>query len=97
MKLYVDDLRAIPPGWTGARTVADAIALLDGENVEEVSLDYVIGDSFDENFAPVARHIAAMPPARRPRTVRLHTSSAAGARALESILRGAVEQIHFLT
>jgi hypothetical protein len=61
--------------------------------VEEVSLDFIIGDRFDDNFSPVARHIAAMPAEKRPRLVALHTSSAEGARLMARILEGSVEVV----
>jgi hypothetical protein len=93
MKLYVDDIRPVPAGWALARTVAEAVAALDAGGVEEVSLDFMIGDRFQDNFAPVARHIAAMPAEKRPRRVTLHTSSAEGARLLRQILEGAVEVV----
>ena len=42
MKLYVDDLRACPEGWTLARTVTEAIRLLATQDFDEVSLDHDI-------------------------------------------------------
>jgi hypothetical protein len=95
MKLYVDDVRPIPDGWTGARTVEEAVRILESDSVEELSLDYMIGDSPENNFSPVARFVVTLPPEKRPRLVRLHTSSPSGARVLESILRGHVGEILF--
>lgn len=92
-KLYVDDWRAAPEGWNLARTVEEAIAALDAQDFDEVSLDFMIGDDFKTNFAPVARHIAAMPAARRPRRVWIHTSSSEGARVLQTILAGQVSDV----
>ena len=93
LKLYVDDLRTPPPGWRLARTVADALAILTAETFEEVSLDYMIGDGEGGNFLPVARFIAELPEAKRPRRVRLHTSSAAGADQMRALLQGKIREI----
>ncbi len=90
MKLYVDDLRSPPLGWLLARTVKEALAVLDVGGVEEVSLDYFIGNGEGGNFLPVAYFIAQMPEARRPRRVRIHTASDAGASVLSRALAGAV-------
>lgn len=92
-RLYVDDSRPVPDGWALARTVQEAVAMLDAGGFEEVSLDFVIADRFEDNFAPVARHIAAMPAEKRPRRVYLHTSSSEGARQLKQILAGSVPEV----
>lgn len=43
MRLWLDDLRPAPDGWTHARTAAEAMALLAHGDVEEVSLDHDLG------------------------------------------------------
>lgn len=93
MKLFVDDVRAAPPGWRLARTVAEATSLLDAEPFEEVSLDYYIGEGGGGTFYAVAQHIAAMPAGRRPRRVRLHTASDGGAARMAALLEGKVGEI----
>ncbi len=42
MKLWVDDIRPAPEGWTRARSVTEAIRILATMSVEEVSLDHDI-------------------------------------------------------
>jgi hypothetical protein len=91
VKLFVDDLRTPPSGWRLARTVEEARRCLDTEIVEEVSLDYFIGNGEGGTFLPVARHIAGLAPERRPKRVRLHTASDAGAARLAAALDGLVE------
>ena len=91
MKLYVDDVRTPPSGWVLARTVKEAITILDAGGIIEVSLDYFIGEGEGGTFLPVAHHIADMPADRRPKRVQLHTASSAGAARLAHALRGAVE------
>jgi hypothetical protein len=43
MRLWFDDVRPAPPGWTWAKTVAEAQAFLASGDVEEASLDHDIG------------------------------------------------------
>lgn len=40
MKLWLDDLRPAPEGWTRAKTVGEAIRLLESGDVTEASLDH---------------------------------------------------------
>lgn len=44
VKIYLDDNRPAPVGWTLVRTADEAIAKLRQGNVTEVSLDYDLGD-----------------------------------------------------
>ena len=49
MKIYVDDLRPVPPGFKCARSVNQAIALIekaenDGDEIELLDLDHDLGD-----------------------------------------------------
>ncbi len=92
-KLFVDDWRNAPAGWVLARTVEEALQVLRTGEVEEVSLDYMIGEDPDHNFEPVARFIAQMPREKRPKRVLIHTSSGRGAWALERLLSGQVEEV----
>ncbi len=93
MKLFVDDVRTPPQGWSLARTVQEAVEFLGKNAVDEVSLDYMIGDSLAQNFSPVARFIVTLPDDRRPRVVHIHTASSHGARELYGILEGFVKEI----
>lgn len=44
MKVYLDDERVTPAGWVRTYTPDETIALLEGGNVEELSLDHDLGD-----------------------------------------------------
>lgn len=44
MKVYLDDLRPAPPGWTLAKTADEAIESLRCGGVTELSLDFDLGD-----------------------------------------------------
>lgn len=43
MKLWVDDERPAPEGWTAVTSSSAAIEVLKAETVEEMSLDYCLG------------------------------------------------------
>jgi hypothetical protein len=43
MKLWLDDRRPAPPGWTRVHTVAEAQAYLQTGEVDEASLDHDLG------------------------------------------------------
>lgn len=69
MKLFIDDFRECPEGWTAARTVTEAIRWLDTNfmAIEEVSLDHDIRQcagkrcaNRNETFEPVARFLACL-------------------------------------
>ncbi len=44
MKVYLDDERRAPDGWTRAYWPDEAIALLETGNVTDISLDHDLGD-----------------------------------------------------
>jgi hypothetical protein len=44
MRVYLDDERTPPPGWTLVRWPEEAIALLEAGGVEALSLDHDLGD-----------------------------------------------------
>ena len=85
MKLYVDDLRAPPVGWTLAKTVDEAIELLSQGCVVELSLDYDLGgadrtglDLLNWLESAIAAGRISMP------TMTAHSGSVLGRRRLEA-------------
>lgn len=101
MRLYVDDLRKCPEGWTLARTNTEAIRLLATGYVEEVSIDHdicVVNFSTisepvrrrlaigEETFQPVIYYIALMKPEDRPKKIIIHTANPAAAIRMAGIL-----------
>lgn len=100
MKLFVDDLRKVPSKeWVLARTITEAIRILETGYVEEISLDFDIIDMSkmntfsQENYGTVARYIAIMRPTLRPHTVFIHTANPSGAEQMVEILQGKVKDI----
>ena len=53
MRLWLDDLRPAPEGWRWAKTVEEAISLLEGGEVTECSLDHDLGSDIPEGYALV--------------------------------------------
>lgn len=43
MKVWLDDIRHPPPGWTWVKTPAEAIELLQTGDIAELSLDHDLG------------------------------------------------------
>ena len=107
LRVFVDDLRLAPKGWTLARSVSEAIRILANFNVETVSLDHDIalmdetgaftGKVSPECFQAVAYYIAAMPDNVRPKKVYIHTANPVGAVALAAILEGKTETVRDAT
>ena len=48
IKVFLDDCRPTPAGWTHARWPEDVISLLQTGNVTEISLDHDLADPFVE-------------------------------------------------
>lgn len=101
MKLYVDDLRKCPEGWTLARTNTEAIRLLATGYVEEISIDHDIcvpNVEFisevvrkrlqigQETFQPVVYYIIAMNPEFRPKIINMHTANVGAGRMLVQLM-----------
>jgi hypothetical protein len=105
MKLYVDDLRVCPEGWTLARTNTEAIrALYWNSPVDEISIDHDICVPFSgelsapvrkrlqigqETFQPVVYYIMALPPELRPKKVTMHTANVAAGHMLIDLMASA--------
>ena len=104
MKLYVDDLRKCPEGWTLARSNTEAIRLLAFGYVDEISIDHdICVANFgqisvplrhrlaigEETFMPVVYYIALMKPEDRPKKVTIHTANPAAAMRMQRILQDA--------
>lgn len=89
IKLWLDDCRPAPTGWTLATTVAEAIALLRTGRVTHVSLDYhLTGREKGHQVATFIKEEAFA--GRLPRLVwTTHTSDPDGAAHMREILSDA--------
>lgn len=100
IKLFVDDIRPAPEGWQLARTVTDAIRILNTQDVSEVSLDHDISHAVEvnglarpypcgETFEPVARFLAVIGElGYGPDIVYVHTANAVARANMVQILKG---------
>lgn len=92
MKVFLDDERAAPEGWTLVRWPEEAIALLEMGQVEAISLDHDLGDDLRTGY-DVLLWIEEAVATRRfaPPTIAIHSANAAAlqrmALAVESIRR----------
>jgi len=101
MKLYVDDIRKEPVGWTLAKNIGEAIKAIEMFCPDEISLDHDISHQVkvgkvsrpypcDECFCAVARYITEYywNPEREYPKITIHTANPDGAKNLMSILDG---------
>lgn len=91
MKLFVDDIRACPFGWTQACTVSEAIRILATQKVDHVSLDHDIAFQGRhgielETYEGVAWYIALM---YKPPRVTIHTGNGVAGARMAAILKEA--------
>lgn len=86
MKVYLDDQRPAPNGWTLARNADEAIALLRKGTVTELSLDYDLGDPYFGTGLDVLDWLERALAERRVTLPRLtaHSGSMVGRRRLET-------------
>jgi len=102
IKLYVDDLREAPKGWTLVTTVTQAIRVIFwyGADIKEISLDHDISHQVKvgelarpypcgETFQAVAYFIKTFYTLDEHKPdITIHTANPVGAEALEGILEG---------
>lgn len=96
MKIYLDDTREAPPGWTRCCWPDEVIALLEGGGVSELSLDHDLGDDERGTGYDVLRWLEeavalrGFPP---PGRIVIHSANASAwkkmSQAIESIERRA--------
>lgn len=93
MKLYLDDLRPAPPGWTHVRWPSEAIELLRTGQVTEISLDYDLGDDSRGTGFDVILWVEKAVQERgfTPPRMRVHSSSLTARDKMEARIR-AIEQ-----
>ena len=96
LRVYLDDERPTPPGWTGARWPDEVIALLERGGVVELSLDHDLGDDARGTGYDVIVWIEEQVVTRGfvPPKIRVHSANTsarqkmeAGVRAIERLAR----------
>jgi len=93
LRVFLDDIRPAPEGWTLVRWPDEAIALLKTGQVDELSLDHDLGDDQRGTGHDVLVWIEEAVALRgfRPPAITVHSANAVGRRrmalAIESIRR----------
>lgn len=87
IRLWVDDVRPAPKGWTHAKTSRDALRLL--HLAIEISFDHDLGG--DDTSMPVAREIErrAYEERRKPPIWHVHSANPVGRKNLDAALLSA--------
>lgn len=88
MKIWLDDVRPAPPGWTWLRTVDETVHMLAQGNVEELSLDYHLTHSDPDRYGvEVLNHLYNLGRSEELPVVHIHSSNPFGAAHLSLVLR----------
>ena len=82
MKLWVDDIRIAPAGWSRACNYDEAIALITSNKIEAVSLDHDLGE--EKDGADILQFMCQND--KVPDIVLFHTANPVGRAEMESML-----------
>lgn len=96
MKVFLDDERTTPEGWTRVYWPSEAIQLLESGQVQEISLDHDLGDDARGTGYDVVLWIEEAVALRGfvPPVMRVHSANAAAGRARMLAGIAAIEAIH---
>ncbi|MFS0722330.1 cyclic-phosphate processing receiver domain-containing protein [Paenibacillus sp. 1P07SE] len=81
--VYLDDYRQTPEGFVAAPDAASCIALIDGHDIDVLSLDYDLGWGQPTGLEVVAHLVES---GRYPQEIYLHTSSPSGRDRMHHLL-----------
>ncbi|WP_369915187.1 cyclic-phosphate processing receiver domain-containing protein [Xanthomonas sp. NCPPB 3005] len=86
MRIYLDDERPTPPGWTRVYWPDEAIALLEQGRVLEISLDHDLGDDQRGTGYDVVAWIEEAVVTRGfvPPAIRVHSANPAARKRMEA-------------
>ncbi|WP_338042106.1 cyclic-phosphate processing receiver domain-containing protein [Myxococcus stipitatus] len=88
LKVYLDDERPTPTGWVSARWPEDVITLLEGGQVDELSLDHDLGDDAHGTGYDVLLWLEEAVATRGfvPPRVRVHSANSSARQKMESAI-----------
>ena len=88
MKIYLDDIRDAPEGWTKVETVEMAIQLLKMGDVEEISLDHDLGENRKTGYE-VAKWIEKQVITKGfiPPVIFIHSANPVGRKNIEAAIK----------
>lgn len=90
MKIWVDDIRPVPFGYAGAKSVNEAIALIEsvenrGDDIELLDLDHDLGDYYSDGGDAI-RLLDWLAERETFYPVRLHTANPVGRANMERMI-----------
>ncbi len=91
VKIYVDDVRTVPHGYIGTKSVNETIALIEeieknGGTIEEISLDHDLGDyAYDGGDA--IKILDYLVENEKFYPITIHTANPVGRQNMERIIR----------
>lgn len=90
MKLYLDDIRPAPEGYTLVTTAFDAVLKLSEGGIEEISLDHDLGDSATGYDVLLWIELAVVRFGYKPPRMLIHSANPVGRQRMAL----AIEAIH---
>jgi len=90
MKLYLDDERHPPIGWTLTKNVKVTINLLAGGNVTDLSLDHDLGVDYENGYDVllwIEKQVFTNPEFKLPDTIKIHTANPSARKKMELALK----------
>lgn len=98
MRIWLDDIRTPPPGWTWAQTYDEAVTLLERGEAEAISLDHDLGDQNPDGRErtgyDVLLYIVQLKMDGRPvpDDVRIHSANPVGVTRMEGVIARYLEE-----
>jgi translation initiation factor 2 alpha subunit (eIF-2alpha) len=95
MKLYLDDCRKAPEGWTLVKAYDECIAALKAGRVEELSLDHDLGSGCSVSGYDVLTWIEEQIVTNNyvpPEIIIIHSQNPAGVQKMKAALRSIMEK-----
>ena len=91
INLYVDDLRDCPDGFTVARTMSEAIEIMDNNRINILSLDHDMGENGEGQLLPTGYDLVKYicEHGYRANKIYIHTDNPVGREAMYKTLKAA--------
>lgn len=89
MKLWLDDIRPAPEGWTWAKNANQAIMLLQSAEVEAISLDHDLGDGGGNGYEVAVFIERRASEGTEPPIWRIHSANPVGVYKMRAALESA--------
>jgi hypothetical protein len=88
MKLYLDDYRDPPEGWTVVRTAKEAIRLLSSGTVTDISFDHDLGTK-ETGYDVISwlEEQVVYGKIKAPRTMQVHSANPVGKQRIMSVIK----------